>query len=61
MDKHPPSILEGVFILLVTVVTGLLIVAGVIAALYSSCIEIGGPLIESVGMTIPFGLEVDSI
>ena len=61
MDERPPSILERVFILLIVVAVGLLIVAGVLAALFTSCIEVGGPLFESVAVTIQFRLEVNSI
>jgi hypothetical protein len=47
MDEHPPTILGKVFIFLATVAAGLLIVAGVVAALLSTCIEVGRPLLES--------------
>lgn len=59
MNAHPPSIMERFYILFLTVLAGLLIVAGIVAAMVSSCIEVGGPVIESVAVTTPLALKTD--
>jgi len=47
MDEHPPTVLGKVFIFLLTVAVGLLIVAGLVLGLFSACIEVAKPLVES--------------
>jgi len=47
MDEHPPSIAQKILIVICTALVGLLIILGIAAAIFSSCLEIVGPIIKS--------------
>jgi len=52
MDENPPSLLTGILIFVGTILVGWVIIAGIIVALFSSCIEIAKPIVESGAIVI---------